>query len=46
VLMDCPGCMMQIRGGADKAGDPVKVEHTAQRLAEIVESPSPDRKAR
>jgi L-lactate dehydrogenase complex protein LldF len=33
VLMDCPGCMMQIRGGIDKDGAPIQVEHTAQRLA-------------
>ena len=34
VVMDCPGCVMQIRGGMDKDGSDVKVEHTAQRLAE------------
>ena len=33
VLIDCPGCVMQIRGGLDKRGSTVKVEHTAQRLA-------------
>ncbi len=37
VLMDCPGCLMQIRGGIDKDGAPIKVEHTAQRLAEQIE---------
>jgi iron-sulfur cluster protein len=37
VLMDCPGCLMQIRGGIDKDGAPIKVEHTAQRLAEQFE---------
>lgn len=30
--MDCPGCVMQIRGGLDKDGSPVKAEHTAERL--------------
>jgi Fe-S oxidoreductase len=35
--MDCPGCLMQIRGGLDKAGSPVKVRHTAQLLADEVE---------
>ncbi len=35
--MDCPGCVMQIRGGLDKQGTPIKVEHTAQRLAEELE---------
>ena len=34
VAMDCPGCVMQIRGGLDKDGAVIKVEHTAQRLAE------------
>lgn len=37
VAMDCPGCLMQIRGGLDKAGSSVKVEHTAQLLAEEIE---------
>jgi L-lactate dehydrogenase complex protein LldF len=33
VAMDCPGCVMQIRGGLDKNGAKIKVEHTAQMLA-------------
>jgi len=37
VVMDCPGCVMQIRGGMDKDGAEIKVEHTAQRLAEELE---------
>ncbi len=37
VLIDCPGCVMQIRGGLDKRGANTKVEHTAQRLAESLE---------
>jgi L-lactate dehydrogenase complex protein LldF len=37
VVMDCPGCVMQIRGGMDKEGEDIKVEHTAQRLAEELE---------
>jgi L-lactate dehydrogenase complex protein LldF len=37
VVMDCPGCVMQIRGGLDKDGAPIKVEHTAQLLAEQLE---------
>ncbi len=36
--MDCPGCVMQIRGGMDKDGAAIKVEHTAQRLADELES--------
>ncbi len=34
VAMDCPGCIMQIKGGLDKEGNPVKVKHTAELLAE------------
>jgi len=37
VVMDCPGCVMQIRGGLDKNGAEIKAEHTAQRLAEELE---------
>jgi Fe-S oxidoreductase len=36
-VMDCPGCVMQIRGGLDKKQSHIKVEHTAQRLAEQLE---------
>jgi Fe-S oxidoreductase len=32
--MDCPGCVMQIRGGFDQAGAAVTVRHTAELLAE------------
>ena len=35
VAMDCPGCMMQIKGGLDARGiDSVKVKHTAEIIAE------------
>jgi Fe-S oxidoreductase len=34
VAMDCPGCVMQIRGGFDKDGAAVKVRHTAELLEE------------
>ncbi len=37
VLIDCPGCVMQIRGGLDKRHSNIKVEHTAQRLADSLE---------
>jgi iron-sulfur cluster protein len=37
LLIDCPGCVMQIRGGLDKRGSKVKVQHTVQRLAECLE---------
>jgi Fe-S oxidoreductase len=36
-VMDCPGCVMQIRGGLDKQNSTIKVEHTAQRLVDELE---------
>jgi Fe-S oxidoreductase len=37
VAMDCPGCVMQIRGGLDKDGSSIKVKHTAQILVDAFE---------
>ena len=34
VAVDCPGCMMQIEGGADARGMNVDVKHTATIIAE------------
>lgn len=34
VAVDCPGCLMQIAGGMDQKGSPVKVKHTAELLFE------------
>lgn len=34
VAMDCPACVLQIRGGFDKEGGLVRVQHTAELLAE------------
>jgi iron-sulfur cluster protein len=34
VAMDCPGCMMQIRGGLEKGESKVRVAHTIELLAE------------
>jgi iron-sulfur cluster protein len=34
VAMDCPACVLQIRGGFDKEGGTVRVKHTAELLAE------------
>ena len=36
VVMDCPGCVLQIRGGAEKDGKGLKVTHIAELLAENV----------
>lgn len=33
VAMDCPGCMMQIRGGLEKAEVPIRAQHTIELLA-------------
>jgi L-lactate dehydrogenase complex protein LldF len=37
VAMDCPGCIMQIKGGFDKEGALVRTKHTAELLAENLE---------
>jgi iron-sulfur cluster protein len=34
VVVDCPGCVMQLRGGAEKKKLPFKVTHIAELLAE------------
>ena len=36
VALDCPGCAMQIRGGADRLGLKVDVVHVAEILAEAL----------
>jgi L-lactate dehydrogenase complex protein LldF len=38
VGLDCPGCGLQIKGGLDKKGSSVRVRHTAEIMAEFVES--------
>ena len=35
--MDCPGCVMQIKGGLDKAGAKIDVKHTVELLADLFE---------
>ncbi|HCE69275.1 MAG TPA: (Fe-S)-binding protein [Geobacter sp.] len=37
VAMDCPGCVMQIRGGLDQDGSAIRVRHTVELLAEQLE---------
>lgn len=32
VVMDCPGCVMQIKGGFDKEGSEIRVKHIAEIL--------------
>ncbi len=44
VAMDCPGCMLQIGGGLDRAGDAVAARHVAELIAPRV-LPGPGRRA-
>jgi iron-sulfur cluster protein len=37
VAMDCPGCLLQIRGGLDKQGSGVRAKHTIELLAEALD---------
>ncbi len=37
VAMDCPGCVMQIKGGFDKEGVAIKVMHTAELIEQQIE---------
>ncbi|MBW2520120.1 MAG: LUD domain-containing protein [Deltaproteobacteria bacterium] len=36
VAMDCPGCMMQIRGGLEKQGKKIRAAHTIEIMAEAL----------
>jgi iron-sulfur cluster protein len=36
VAMDCPGCLLQIRGGLEKKGAGVRAAHTIEILAEAI----------
>jgi Fe-S oxidoreductase len=33
LLTDCPGCVMQLRGGLKKRESPIEVKHTVEALA-------------
>jgi L-lactate dehydrogenase complex protein LldF len=37
VAMDCPGCVMQIKGGLDKSAAPLPVKHVVELLAQRLE---------
>jgi L-lactate dehydrogenase complex protein LldF len=41
VAMDCPGCMLQIGGGLDLAGESTRTRHVAELLADRVRSVPP-----
>ena len=34
LVVDCPGCVMQLRGGAEKQGLKIKVDHISELLAD------------
>ncbi|MBU1002324.1 MAG: LUD domain-containing protein [Proteobacteria bacterium] len=36
LVTDCPGCVMQLRGGAEVRGDGLKVRHIAEALADQI----------
>ncbi|MDT8440068.1 MAG: LUD domain-containing protein [Desulfuromonadales bacterium] len=38
VAMDCPGCLLQIRGGLEKEETPIRAVHTIELLAEGLDS--------
>jgi L-lactate dehydrogenase complex protein LldF len=37
VATDCPGCVMQIRGGFDKSGEAVQVRHTIEVIEDMLQ---------
>jgi len=38
VALDCPGCLMQIGGGCAASGQPARVRHTAEWLAQLLDA--------
>jgi iron-sulfur cluster protein len=40
LVTECPGCVMQLRGGALKQGLPLRVQHLAEALAEAIRKQS------
>ncbi|MBF0523924.1 MAG: LUD domain-containing protein [Deltaproteobacteria bacterium] len=36
LVTDCPGCILQLRGGLERRGDAIKVRHIAEALAEVL----------
>ena len=41
LVTDCPGCVLQLEGGLDHLGSPIKVRHLAQALAETKKGSEP-----
>jgi len=44
VALDCPGCLLQIRGGLARRGRSTRVKHLAEVLDERLRRPSPPRR--
>jgi iron-sulfur cluster protein len=40
LVSDCPGCVLQLRGGLEKRGRKIKVQHIAEAVAEAAKSAS------
>jgi Fe-S oxidoreductase len=40
LVSDCPGCILQLRGGLEKRGGKIKVQHIAEAVAEAAKSAS------
>ncbi|MEJ5300612.1 MAG: L-lactate dehydrogenase (quinone) large subunit LdhH [Thermodesulforhabdaceae bacterium] len=36
LVTDCPGCVLQLRGGIDRRGNPLRVLHMAELLARVI----------
>ena len=43
LVSDCPGCVLQLRGGLDQRRSPVEVLHIAEALARVGLKPRPDK---
>ena len=43
LLTDCPGCVMQLRGGLKKRGSAVKVQHTVEAISARRKKKTPGR---
>ncbi|MEJ2671904.1 MAG: (Fe-S)-binding protein, partial [Deltaproteobacteria bacterium] len=42
LVTDCPGCVLQLKGGLDRRGSKVKVKHIAEAVAEAQITPEED----
>jgi hypothetical protein len=38
LVSDCPGCVLQLRGGLENRGGKIKVQHIAEAVAEAAKS--------